>query len=461
MSPETQGVTAGLADYMSQAAQTALPTDALEKTKQHILDTLAAMISGVSLHPATVALKFARAYPGEKTIPIVGTDILCGPIEAVLANAILAHADETDDSHAPSHSHPGCSVVPTALVASQEFGISGARFLQAVALGYDIGSRILMAVGGLPFQMQTHRSAHSIAATFGASAAAGCAAGFNTQQMRWMLDYAAQQASGIAAWQRDTEHIEKALVFAGFPARNALTSALLIHLGATGVDDILSGADNFFVAFAPTVDVSKLTEQLGERFEVTRTSIKKWCVGSPIQAPLDAVQSLLQKNTLTGDQIQRVDVHVATSEAKTVNDREMPDISMQHMIAVMMLDKTVSFQTAHDKARMTDPAVLKQKRKVTLIPDADLERLYPKRITVVEMTLLDGTRLSERVEAVRGTPDNPMDTGEVVTKANDLMQPCLGTEQTKHLIDTILRLEKVPDVTTLRPLLQRRPQNGF
>ena len=72
--------------------------------------------------------------------------------------------------------------------------------------------------------------------------------------MRWVLDYAAQQASGVAAWQRDTEHIEKSLVFGGFPARNGVSAALLIQLGGTGVEDILSGPDNFLVAFAPKAD---------------------------------------------------------------------------------------------------------------------------------------------------------------------------------------------------------------
>ena len=124
-----------------------------------------------------------------------------------------------------------------------------------------------MTLGGLPFQMETHRSAHSIGGVFGAAAAAGCAAGLNAQQMRWLLDYAAQQASGIAAWQRDTEHVEKSLVFGGMPARNGVSAALLIQLGGTGVDDIFAGADNFLLAFAPKADPSSLTDKIEERYE--------------------------------------------------------------------------------------------------------------------------------------------------------------------------------------------------
>jgi len=453
--PAGESVTPKLAEYMSEAANRPVPEEALEKTKHHALDTIAAMVSGVELPPAMVALRFARAHQGEKIATVVGTDIVCGPLEAAIANGILAHSDETDDSHAPSHSHPGCSTVPAALVAGEQFGIDGNRLLRAVTLGYDIGTRVLMALGGLPFQMQTHRSSHSISATFGAAAAAACAAGLNSQQMRWILSYAAQQASGMASWQRDTEHVEKSLVFGGFPARNAISSTLLIQLGATGVDDVFSGPDNFFAALGPDADTSRLIEKLGERYEVTRTSIKKWTVGSPIQAPLDAVQGLMQRNSLTADQIQGVAVHVATSEAKTVNNRDMPDISIQHMIAVMMLDKTVTFQAAHDKARMKDPEVLRQRAKVQLVPDPELEKLYPKRVTVVQITLTDGKQFSERVEAVRGTPDNPMTREEIIAKSRDLMQPYLGADKTRRLIETIFNLEDVKDVRTLRPLLQR------
>ncbi len=101
-----------LSTYMAEAGKRALPDDVTEKAKEHILDTLAAMVSGVNLPPAQVALKFARAYGAEKVATMVGANVLCGPLEAAIANGMLAHSDETDDSHAPSHSHPGCAVVP-------------------------------------------------------------------------------------------------------------------------------------------------------------------------------------------------------------------------------------------------------------------------------------------------------------------------------------------------------------
>ena len=275
------------------------------------------------------------------------------------------------------------------------------------------------------------------------------------KQMRWILDYAGQQASGTNAWRRDTEHIEKSLCFAGFGARNGVTAAPLISSGATGIDDILSGEDNFFQAFAPEANNTGMLDQLGERFEVTRTNIKKWNVGSPIQAPLDCLYNLFQRRSFTADDVQKVVVRVGTSGADITNNREMPDICMQHMVALMLVQKTASFKAAHDVALMKDPMILRQRAKVELVPDAELEKLYPRRAGIVELTFKDGTVMKERVDDTRGTLENPMTREEVVTKCRDLMDQYLGADKSKKLIDAVLNCENVKDVRALRPLLQR------
>ena len=447
-------VMAQLSTYMSEARNRALPEEIVEKVAQHILDTFAAMISGADLPPGRAAINFARTYGGEKICTVAGSSVLCGPIEAALTNGMLAHSDETDDSHAPSQSHPGCAIVPAAFAVGEKFGITGGQLLRAVALGYDVGPRVTMTLGALRLRSEGHKSTHSIAGVFGAAAAAACAASLTTQQMRWVLDYTAQQSSGIYAWQRDTEHIEKAFVFAGMPARSGATAALLVHAGWTGVDDILSGTDNFLLAYSPEADPAGLVEKLGTRYEITRTNIKKWTVGSPIQAPLDAMEILMKRRPFTPDQVQSVVVRLAGSEAGIVNNRTMPDISLQHMIAVMLVDKTVTFHAAHDTARMQDPAILKQRSKVRLVMDEELEKRMPSREAIVEVTLADGTVLRERVEAVRGTAENPMTREEVVAKARMLIAPATGEAACTKLIDKVLRLDQVKDIREFRPLLQ-------
>src|SRR5882757_5781850 len=444
-----------LSIYMSEAGSRSLPAEVMEKTKQHILDTLAAMISGSELPPGRTALQFARSYGGREVATVVASNFACGPIEAALTNGVLAHADETDDSHAPSQSHPGCAVVPAALAAGERFGISGTHFLRAVALGYDVGPRFTMTLGGQQFEAESHWSTHSISPLFGAAAAAGCAASLNVAQMRFLLGYTAHQSSGLGAWNRDTEHIQKAFHFGGMTARSGVTSALIVQAGWTGVEDIFSGKDNFFEAYNPHADPAGLAEKLGERYEISRTSIKKWPVGSPIQAALDALEILRKQRPFHSNEVQQVSVRLATDEAAIVNNREIPDICLQHMAAVMLMDKTVTFSSAHDKGRMKDAGTQREREKVKLIPDEELERLMPLRVAIVEVQLTDGTHLTQRVDNVRGTPKNPMSTEEIVAKARDLIAPILGTAQCASLIARVLNLEQVKDMRELRPLLQR------
>jgi 2-methylcitrate dehydratase PrpD len=444
-------VTAELSKYMSEAGSRALPEKVVEETKNHILDTLAAMVSGSELPPGRQALRFARAAGGDKVATVVASEVLCGPIEAAIVNGALAQSDETDDNYSAGGAHPGCAVVPAALALGEKFAVDGTRFVRAVALGYDIGMRAMKTI----LASTVLRDTHNVVGTFGAAAAAGSVAGLDATQMRWLLDYAAQQAgAGFGAWQRDSEHMEKAFVFGSMGARNGVTAALLIQSGFTGVSDVFSGHENFFMSYAPKADPAGLIEKLGERYEVTQTIIKKWSTGGPIQSPLDAVMNLRRQHPFDADQVEKIVVRLSTSAAPKVDDSRVPDLCLQYLVAVMLLDGTVSFHAAHDIARMQDPAVLRQRAKVQVIAEEELERLLPKRVAVVEITLRDGTQLRERNDTVRGTPENPMSHDEIVAKARDLITPVLGAGKCAKLIDSVFALEQVKDIRELRPLLQ-------
>ena len=81
--------------------------------------------------------------------------------------------------------------------------------------------------------------------------------------------------------------------------------------------------------------------------------------------------------------------------------------------------------------------------------------LLPVRVAIVEIGFTDGSRLSERVSAVRGTPRNPMARAEVIDKARDLITPILGREKSERLIETVFAIETITDIRRLQPLLQR------
>jgi 2-methylcitrate dehydratase PrpD len=454
----TSEVMTKLSSYMSEARDRALPEEVIERTKRHVLDTIAAMVSGSELAPGRAAIAFARANGGKAVATIVGDTILCGPIEAALVNGTMAHADETDDTLAPGPWHPGCNVVPAALAVGEQFGTNGAHFLRAVVLGYDIGTRVMATIQ--PGMANSHKLPYAIGGIFGAAAAAGCAASLDAQKMRWVLSYTAQQSSGIESFPRDPDHIEKGFIFGGMPARGGVTSVLLVHAGWNAVNDIMAGPDNFILANAPTGKAELLIDKLGERYELTRANIKKWTVGFPIHAPLDAVEALLKKQPIDPNQIQEI---VVRYQPGSITDNSgASDINVQHALAVMLVDKMVTFKNIHDKARLQDPAIVRLRAKVRLDPGPPGRGGNVARPPLIQITLADGTRLTQDTLAggVLGTAANPMTREQVVAKCRDLMAPVLGATTTTRLIDRVLALEKAGNIRELRPLLQVTSRGG-
>jgi len=457
--PAISPVMRALASYISQARNKPLPRPVIEKTKHHVLDTLAAMVSGSRLLPGLKAISYAKTLGGKKEALVIGSRLVTTAEHAALANGMLAHADETDDSHAPSLTHPGCGIVPAALAMAERERANGTQLLRAVALGYDIGCRVTMALHAYDFREAGH-STHSFGPNFGAATAAGALAGLGYGQVRHLLSYAAQQCSGISCWMRDEEHIEKAFDFGGMPARNGVAAAAMVAHGFTGVEDVFSGERNFFVAYDETRRIGKapepqrLVHELGTTYEIMNTNIKRWSVGSPIQAPLDALLELIRAHDIKAADVEGVEVRVAHQGANTTNNRNMPDICMQHLCAVMLIDGIVTFESAHDEKRMKNRRVLDLRQRVELHGDDELTRAMPSRQGIVELRLKDGRKLKNHVKAVRGTAQNPMSRAEVDEKCYHLMAPILGKRRARKLCDTVWAIEKLGNIRTLRPLLR-------
>ena len=441
-------LTGRVARYMAAARQQALPPDVLRETKHRVLDTVAAMISGAMLKPGEMAIRFARAQGGASEASVLTTNIRTSAINAALANAMFAHADETDDFEPVTKAHPGCAAVPAALAVGERENASGEELLRGVALGYDLCCRWLQALG--PNHVRaTHRSAEGVSATMGAVAAASSMARLDESQMRYALSYAVQQVSGVWSWERDLEHVEKAFDFAGMGARNGVTAALMAQAGFSGVPDVLEGEHNGLEAHSTQPRPEEMAADLGRRFYVTETAIKTFSVGYPIQSALDAFITLRREHGLTPANVERVIVRLPEDGAGIVNDSAMPDVNLQYLIAVALIDGTVSFAASHSYDRMKDAQVLMMKQRVELIGDRGLMDPAAPRSANVEVRLRDGRTVNHFTRHAPGTKENPLDTAAVAAKARALMAPVLGAQKCEQVITRINTLE----TSTVRALV--------
>ena len=451
---EISQVMAALSDYIAGAADRPLPPAVAEKTRHHVLDTLAAIVSGSRLRAGRLATGYVARFAGAPEATVIGTQLTVPAEFAALANGMSGHADETDDSHLGGRFHPGCGIIPAALAAGELADCAGATYVRAVALGYDVGARLNMSLGYSNPNNAPGHSTHSLGTAFGAAAAAAAVLRFDAAQVRHVLSYAAQQASGIPYWHRDTEHVEKAFDFGGMGARNGVASALMVKAGFSAVDDALSGRNHFYTAFGEKPDASALTHELGARFEIMAASIKKWCVGSPIQSVLDATTALVAEHRIKPDDVRRMRITMPDDRIHIVDNRSMPDVCVQHLATLAVIDGTVSFAATHDHARMADKTVQMVRSRIDLIPSAELTRAVPARQAIVEIELGDGRTVRHHAKAVRGTPDNPMTTREIEDKAHDLIAPITGAERAGRLVAAIRDLDALRSLRDLRPLLQ-------
>ena len=442
-----------LSAYIAAARGQLLPAAVVEKARQHILDTFAAMISGTQLPPGEFAVRYVGSLGGTRQASVVGARILTSAVNAALANAMLAHADETDDSHAPSRTHPGCAVIPAAVAAAESVHASGEAFVRAVVLGYDVAARVNYALDPEALAASL-RGTHSIGGTFGAGAAAAAILNLDERQARHMLSLCAQQASGVGCHVRDPEHMEKAFDFGGMPARNGITAAMMVAAGMSGVDDVFSGERNFLDAFAAHPDLAQLSDALGQRFEILDCNIKKWPVGSPAQAALDAVTVLMEKERLGPSDVESMEVHLPGRSARTVDNAPAPNLNLQHLIALLLVDGALTFASIHNHARMEHPEILALRKRIVLIESDELAKARPRRQAIVVAKTRDGHTLSHRTFAVRGTADNPMTQAEVEAKALGLIEPVIGRARAKAILRALSTLEGVPDIVTLRRLWQ-------
>jgi len=450
----TVDITGRLARYMAEAHRQSLAPHVAREARHRILDTLAAMVSGARLKPGEMAIRFAQDQSGVAEASILTTDIRTSAVNAALVNGMFAHADETDDFEPITKAHPGSAVVPAALAMAERERRSGAELLNAVTLGYDVCCRFLLALEP-NLVRASHRSAEGTSSTLGSVAAAASLARLDEKGMRYALSYAAQQVSGIWSWVRDAEHVEKAFDFSGMGARNGVTAAIMAQLGFTGVWDVLDGEHNALDALSADPRPEEMAAELGSRYFVTETAIKPFSVGYPIQAPLDAFLWLRREHGLSLNNVERIVLKLPEDGARIVNNRSMPDVNCQYIIAVALVKGTVSFADSHSYERMADPEVRAAKERVELVADPALMDPAAPRSGRVEVTLRDGRTVSRFTRHAPGTKENPLDTEQVSAKARLLMEPVLGPEKTEEVIRRVNALEELDDVCTLLPFLTR------
>jgi 2-methylcitrate dehydratase PrpD len=233
-------------------------------------------------------------------------------------------------------------------------------------------------------------------------------------------------------------------------AKNAITSVLLVQSGWTGLEEALEGPRTLFQARAQPAKGRSMEPSLVLGHEILGSNIKKWCVGSPAQAPLDCLQALLPSLPAM-DQIKSITVEIRSDEAFIVDNRDMPNICLQHLVALYLVDRKLTFESVHDPKRMADSSIKEIRSKIQLIASEALMKSGGRQ-AIVNISTNDGQTFHKHVQHVRGTWGDPMPRSEIHEKAKDLLEPVIGAASTERLLASLWNLENL-DANALDQLI--------
>lgn len=448
-------VTQRLVDYAEAARHRPLPDDVREATRLHLLDTLAAIVSGSRLAAGIAGRRYASSTQGHPAGSIVGSGVSSDPVSAAIANGMAGHADESDDSHETSLTHPGCGVLSAALVASELTPSSGTDLERALALGYDVTGRFGEVLCDVMSPFRSSLATHAWGPLFGAGFAAGSLSRFDSVRFVTLLSYLTQEASGVTTWSLDLQHVLKSYVFGGMPAGGAMRALRFTQLGFSGSGDALNASRRNLLD-ALGIDATRaahLVKGLGERWIMRETDIKSHPIGYPLIAPVSVVERMIREHGVRTDEVRNVRVFYHPDWYTVTAQSPMPDVNLPHCIATTLIDHRLTFAASHDEARMKDPDVLALRERISLLGPVQHLGRFDARI---EIDLVDRSISGEQIGDVLGRASNPMSRDQVETKARELLEPVLGADRTAALIGATRDLDRIIDVreliATTRPI---------
>ena len=445
-----------LAGFIHDTGFADLPSAAVKKTLDHTLDTMGAALAGALAVEPRQALQI---MDGGGDVQVWGTGLRLGARDAALVNGIAAHALELDDSGGCDHS--GAVVLPAALAAlsRSERAVSGAELVTAIALGYDVGRRVLEACGGYAAHNGAGWHSTATCGVFGAAATAARLLGLDAAETAAALGHAASFSGGLWNFIHDSAQTKR--LHAGRAAEGGLLAALLAQRGITGsaqaFGDVWGG---FLKTIAPTTaEPEALIAGLGDPWKIMRCSIKPYASCRGTHSTVDAVSALLGEG---GSEVTAVHVRASAFLMNMCGGRDLgtlasAQMSLPYAVAACLVHGSAGID-AYGTDRRQDARIAPALGRITLETDPNQADLDDPHVTI---RFADGSTVSRQASIALGAPANPISDRELQAKYRTLAAMVMPARQAEALAELVLALDRCADARMLLPLLtgdaERRP----
>lgn len=454
-----------MAEYYSTLSYDSIPESTTQKAKELLFDFLGYSSCSTEDDSARFLRATVDELGGNKDATIIGTTQRSNSVLAALVNGTLGHMAELDDTHIGTSSHPGDSIIPSALAVGERVGASGRDFVNAITVGYDCTLRAGYAVMPSHYTRGWHPT--GTINVFGAAAAAAKMLGLSTEKMQHTLGLAGAQAAGnfahmsIRGMTKDFN--------SGRAASNGVLSALLAQKGFTSSLDIFENARGFLQLYSDTPNPGRLTENLGAPFLIQEVGHKAFPGCFFLHSPREASLLLLEEFNFKWQDVKKIEARIACTGAQYVDDPEPwsgskgdhgPRFSAQFQIAFALCKGRDGLISSYDKNFMmkalNDPDIRSLMKRIEIIHDDELEKVFDTMWpAVVTIELFSGLSLSKRLDHATGQPENPMSWKELEVKFHMLTAKVFPKDKREAIATAVATIEDCQDIRDFALLLQR------
>ena len=383
-------LTLAVAEYAASTRIQSIPADVQERAKQIIFDEMACACFGRRSPAGDLTARYAATIGGSAESRILGTGLRAPAPYAALANGSAGHGEEVDGAHVVG-GHPGATVVPAAMAMAERQRATGADLINAVVLGYDVGTRMVGACGGVFLAKQRHHLHSDFLYAVGAAAAAGRLMGLDPVRHCHAMALVTFQANGLCALFQERRHISKSFS-AGQYAFAGVSAALMAAVGMEGSDDILGASHGLLEAWAVENGREILTHGLGEEYAVMGANFKFVNAGYPIHAAVEAATEVMRTHRINAATIAAVHVGMPANALRVVDNRAMHNICVQDMLAAALVRGSLSLRESPFPAILDHPDFLAMRGRIT-VGDRPRPPARPARWTRSECRHHDDERL--------------------------------------------------------------------
>lgn len=449
----SETITATMARWAAGLQFDHIGEEAVHEAKRYLLDSLGCAFGGYRQEDARIALEVLEDIAGQGPATILGTGRKVDPVSAALANALMVRVMDYNDIYwQQDPSHPS-DIIPAALACGERAAKDGRELIVGIVLGHEFEMRLCEAAFPGIRERGWH---HATLTAFVSPIVAG-----RMLDLPWER---IQHAVGISA----SRHATLGAVTAGkltmmkntvdpMATQSGVLAALLAERGYTGPEHVIDGKEGLVHCFGPEWKLEVLVEGLGATWRIERCGMKAFPTEALTHAPISAVLDIVRQHDLAPEQVQTVHIRSLARAADILADpskydprsKETADHSLPYVIAAAIVDRQVT-PAQFEPARIMDPRIREQLRKVVVVADPEIERVFPKLQRVaVTIETTDGRKLSKELDYPKGDPRNPLSDEEIEEKFDALASPILSESARARVKDAVWNLETQPSISDL------------